>query len=168
MLYFSCTLCLPVSFSHSSHPFPSPPTPCFPRKQNLRSGIICWCLQSGSDLSLLEIQCLQEICCKCHLDHDYLSASNPRSSKYLVFLSFTLLVPPKTVWNPRANVLKRLKRLLFAFALSFPHCPFSAAAETNSKILGELQAGVLGWGSLFYSSVWSGQKQFNPTVISLI
>lgn len=122
MLYFSCPLCLPCSFSLSSHPFPSPLVPCFSRKQNLCWGIICWWLQSDSDLCLLEFSVLREACCVFHLNQNCLSASNSRSPKFLVFLSFTFLVTKHSL-EPKSKCVEKTQTFSFCLWIELSILP---------------------------------------------
>lgn len=91
--------------------------------------------------------------CTYHLNQSCLSASNSRSSKFVLFLSFTFLVPPKRVWNPRANVLKSFRTAL----------PREVPRKTLTKIPGEMQDRSVGLGEfvLFKPSVRAEIFQHN-------
>ena len=96
------------SFSSSAHPFLCLGHPSF----SPGSRVSVQELFAGASKATMTLAFLNPVSsggshCTSHLNQSCLSASNSRSPKSLLFLSFTFLVLPKRVWDPGASVLKR-------------------------------------------------------------
>lgn len=117
-------------FLHSSFPLPHP---SFSPGSRISVQELCaGDSKTTATLAILHSVSPGDAPCIYHLDQSCLSASNSRSSKFVFFLSFTFLVPPKRVWNSRATVLQRHLRFRTALHWWMP-------SQTLTPVLGERQ-----------------------------
>ena len=154
----SFLLCLLFFFLPFFTPLPSLVTPFPPG-----SRFSVWQFLAGASRAAMTLAFLNSVSSKAHIMPSMsikaiFLASIWALLSFYIFLSL-LLVPPKRVQHPRTNVSKTLKSPPFTFRWSSPCCPSPAFRDKLSlRSLENHRAGVLGWGSLFYLSLQSGQN----------